>query len=43
MSKLQVDFSDKASKIISFFKIRNDLKTKNEAVNMIVELAGEEQ
>lgn len=41
MKRVQVKLSDKANQIAAIFKIKNNLKTKAEAVNAIVEMSGE--
>lgn len=39
---MQVDLSDKANEIVTLFKLRNKLKTKQEAINIILEQTGSE-
>lgn len=39
--KIQLILTGKANEIVSIFKIKNDLKTKQEAVNIILERHGE--
>ena len=43
MPKLQLNTTKKADVIISVFKARNGLKTKAEAANKIIEMAGDQQ
>ena len=42
MVKVQVELSEKADYIASLFKLKKKLKTKEQAVNNIVELFGDD-